>query len=625
MKSQANLKESLLAMFLFRSFRSTAIAAAFLLFTGTALAGLEEVRRDVTILSSEEFGGRFTGSEGEALASAHIIEELKKIGAVPLPGMDGFLQPFDFDAGTTIGKTGNSFRILGAEPPDGVGEQVFTLEKGFAPLSFSENGELEAEVVFAGYGLRTPESASFSYDSYFGLDVTDKFVLVFRYSPEDAEPSVRQQLNRYAALRYKALIAREKGAKGLIIVSGPNSSNAGKLIPSSMDTGASGSSILAVSVTGDVANAILAPTGKTLAELQTAMDTGNPHVQGMAIPDMKIRLSVNLEVEKVRGNNVLAWLPPTVEDGPKELVALGAHYDHLGRGLGGGSLARNSEQDAIHYGADDNASGTSAILEAARIIAATQPERERGYLFGFWSGEEIGLLGSQHYANNMPMADYKYLAYINADMVGRMQNNNLVVQGTGSSPQWEAVIEQANAPLGLDLTLQEDPMQPTDSQTFYLAGIPALEFFTGLHEDYHRPSDTADKVSMEGVQRSGAFAASLAMRVAGLSPTMEFVRWRGQRERPTRSAGVRAYTGVIPDYTANVTGLRLSSVTPGGPADQAGLLAGDVVVRLGNSDISNIYDYTYALDSVKIGEPLEVIVDRDGTRKTLTLTPARRE
>ena len=303
-------------------------------------------------------------------------------------------------------------------------------------------------------------------------------------------------------------------------------------------------------------------------------------------------------------------------------IVLGAHYDHLGHGHGGNSLAREHETGQVHPGADDNASGVAAVLEAAAALA--QAEHRRPVALAFWSGEELGLLGSSRFLEEGTLPSARIAAYLNLDMVGRVRENRLNVQGVGSSPDWTGLIEAANVPVGFDLALQADPYLPTDSATFYNAGIPTANLFSGAHEDYHRPSDSPDKLDYEALRDVARFTALLVRRIADRDEPLAFARV----ERPLQRGGsrdtVRAYTGTVPDYASETEGLLLSNVIEGGPAQEAGLRGGDVIVEFAGQAIANIYDYTYALDDVKVDVPVEVVFVRDGVRHTVTLTPEAR-
>ena len=593
------------------------IFSALSAFSAVSVAFAQSPTRvHVQTLASEKFEGRLAGSNGERLASEYLVGELKKIGAKPLPGKSDFQLPFEFTAGTRDGgssieiRTGNA----AATPPGNV----------VRALSFSDNGDVDGPVVFAGYGIVVPETQGFAYDSYATLDVKDKVVVVLRYFPEDAEQKTKQILARYADLRYKAMAARQHGAKAMIVVTGPRSPNAGELAPMTFDTALAGSGIVALTGTGAVADALFKTAGKTVEEAQKALDDANPHATGFAIPDVTVRLHANVVREKKTGHNVVAYLPATtpVETVAKPWVAIGAHYDHLGHGEAGNTLATKEDAARVHAGADDNASGSAAVLGIASIVAS-EP-RHRNVLIALWSGEELGLIGSTSFAMAPPVPLHAFAAYFNFDMVGRMQDNKLNIQATGTSPAWARLIEQANIAAGFDLQLQEDPYQPTDVATFNSASVPCLSFFTGTHADYHKPSDTPDKIDYEDLDRIITFAASLIRRVEDAREAPAFTKVEQKMQTGGR-AGVRVFTGTIPDYATDAKGLLLSGVIGGGPAEQAGLQKGDLIVEIAGQTIANIYDYTYALDVLKIGQPAKVVYIRDGRRLETTLVPAARK
>ena len=580
-------------------------------------------RAHVEALAAPRTEGRLAGTNGERLASDYLVAELQKIGAKPLPGQTDFRLPFDFTAGTRDG--GSKISVSVTNAPAGGVESGASSSGTARALSFSDNGDADGPVVFAGYGIVVPDGQGFGYDSYATLDVKDKIVLVLRYFPEDAEQKTKGILARYADLRYKAMAARQRGAKAVMIVAGPRSPNAGELVPMTFDTALAGSGILAVSITGDDAKAMFKRAEKPLEEAQKSLDDANPHATGFALPGVSVRIHAAVERERRTGRNVVGYLPATTPVGAmaKPWIAVGAHYDHLGHGEAGNTLAGKEDAGKVHAGADDNASGSAAVLAVAATLAK-QPRR-RNIVFGFWSGEELGLIGSTAFATKPPVPLESLAAYLNFDMVGRMQDNKLTVQAAGTSPSWARLIEQANVAAGFDLAVQEDPYQPTDVATFNLASVPSLSFFTGTHADYHKPSDTPDKIDYEDLDRVVEFAASIVKRLSDAPEAPAFTKVDQKLQTGGGRAGVRLFTGTIPDYSTEVKGLLLGGVIGGGPAEAAGLKKGDVIVEIAGQTITNIYDYTYALDVLKIGQPAKVVYLRDGKKQETTLTPAARK
>ena len=467
-----------------------------------------------------------------------------------------------------------------------------------------------------------PETDDFSYDSFATLDVTDKIVVVFRYFPEDTEGELRATLARYAGLRYKALAARERGAAGLVVVTGPRSPNAGALVPLTFDTAVSDSGIVAVTVNGKLGAAIIESAGESIEAVQASLDTANPHVTGFDLP-LEGSLDVRLEKREATGHNVIGYLPPTGSAAlDKPNVLLGAHYDHLGRGRGGDSLARGDEAGQIHNGADDNASGVAAVLSAGARLAGV--ERGRGVILAFWSGEELGLLGSADFVAQAPVPMDEVAAYLNFDMVGRLEDDPLNLQAVGSSSIWTELAEELSAPIGLDLAFVADPYLPTDVGSLNAAEVPSLNFFTGSHEDYHRPTDDAHTLDYEGLDRIVDLATAVTSNLVSRPDAPDFIRVERVQQRGG-GATMRIFTGTIPDYTQEVEGLSLSGVIGGGPAEAAGLQGGDVIVGLAGQSVTNIYDYMYALDLLKVDEPAEVVFLRDGEQMTTELIPRVRE
>lgn len=580
----------------------------------------DDARAQVSFLASEALEGRLTGTSGAQQAAAFIADYFKAINLQPLPGSTNFFQPFEFSSGVRVLTNQNSATLHAAAAP-----ATLALDKDFRPLAFTANGTVEGEVVFAGYGLSVPGKLGEGYDSYAGLDVSNKVVLVLRYVPEEADAKRRQELNRYAGLRYKALIARNRGAKALLVVTGPTSPNAGELAKLTFETGASHSGIFCASINGDTAAKMFAAAGKDLKKIQAALDKEDPHAEGaFALKNVAVKLSAAVEHVKKQDRNVLAHLPPV---GTSEYVIVGAHYDHLGHGETGG-FARKDEEGKVHPGADDNASGTAALLELAGAISAQavleKPSLRRGIIFAAWSGEEVGLIGSAHFAEHPAVPLSNVVAYVNFDMVGRLRDNKLNLQGIGSSPAWRKLIEKRNVAAGFNLTLQEDPYLPTDTTPFYPKNVPVIAFFTGSHEEYHRPADKPDTLNYEGLERITKFARALVtdLMTGAERPAYAKVEKKdggGGREQ------LRAYLGTIPDYAQEVAGVKLSGTRGGSPAEKAGLKGGDIIVEFAGQKITNIYDYTYAMEAVKIGQPVKVIVLRDGKRVELTATPEVRK
>ncbi|MCS6925748.1 MAG: M28 family peptidase [Candidatus Binatia bacterium] len=590
---------------------------------------VEALRRHVTTLASEEMNGRRTGTQGEELATAYAASVFAALGLIPAGDRGTFFQSFEFTAGVSLGPA-NRLSLHSETDPS---PREYLVDAEWRPLAFSRTGVVEpSAVVFAGYGIVAPAAEGFpAYDSFAGLDVTDKWVMVFRYLPEKIAPDWRRHLNRYANLRYKAMLARDRGARGIIVVSGPNARVEEQLVRLSFDASLTGTSVAAISISDSLAARLLAPAERQLQELQDALDTGQP-LAGFLVPGLMLGAQIDIRYEKRTGRNVLARLQA---DGAmaKEMVIIGAHIDHLGDGVGTGSLARGDQRGKIHYGADDNASGVAGVLEIARWLAREKTQGrlslQRDILFALWSGEEIGLLGSTYFTRTFGGEERANLspevvAYLNMDMIGRL-DNTLILQGVGSSPFWLREIERQNVQAGLPIRVQDDSYLPTDATPFYLKGVPILSAFTGAHEDYHTPGDTADKINYAGVARISSFMGALTRTLATGGEIPTYVKVEAPRT-PMSRGGLRVYLGTIPDYAqSEVVGVRLSGVVQGGPADQAGVQGGDIIVELAGKKIENIYDYTYGVESLQVGVPVRMVVQRGGQLLSLTVTPRARD
>ncbi len=606
-----------------------AVAAPDLAATTSDIAAAD-ARLHVERLAAEEMGGRQTGTEGEAMATAYVAEVFEALGLAPAGDDGSYFQAFPFTSGVSLGNA----NVLSLQDDEGETiEPELALNADWRPIPFSKVGSVGfAPLVFAGYGIVAPDDGEQAdYDSYADLDVAESWVVVLRYLPEDVDAERRQHLARYSSLRFKAMAARDRGAVGMIVVTGPAAEVKEELVPLDFDASVAGTSIAAATVSNAAAAAWFASTDTTLADAQAALD-GGEEVAGFALSGVNAGAHFELSFDEGAGRNVVGRLQ--VGDAPRdEVVVIGAHVDHLGRGQGGDSLARSDEENEIHYGADDNASGVAGVIEIAQwftdqAAAGELADLKRDVVFAAWSGEEMGLLGSSHYVKQLQDGDGDSIypgvsAYLNMDMIGRLEDQ-LVIQGVASSPFWAEEIEKRNVVVGLPVSLGQDTYLPTDATSFYLRGVPILSAFTGAHEDYHSPRDTADKLDYEDLAQTARLVGLVARSAALLDAAPEYVEVAASGES-TRRMG-RVYLGTIPDYAdTGVAGVLLSGVSTESPADEAGLEAGDIIVELAGQTLENLYDYTAVLDSLKIGEPAAIIVLRDGERLTLEIVPGSRE
>lgn len=595
--------------------------AAAARFATTPAISADDLRKRVYYLASPELAGRLTGTPGEKLATDYGAEVFRRLGLKPAGDAGGYTQAFKFTSGVQ----------LGAHNRLSAGKTAYALHKDWVPLTMSPSAVVApSEVVFAGYGLRAPATHDFKgYDSYTHLDVKGKWVMVLRYWPEKVDTATQQELKRYSALPYKAALAREQGALGLIVAGGPNSPDKLELIPfNGLGSGNPGS-LAAISVSTPLAESWFKAAGQNLKSVQDRLDAGEP-VLGFALKNLQLAASLELKKIEGVGHNVLGLLEVP---GATRTVVVCAHIDHLGQGPNPYSLAVSTARGTapsaeqtkmIHYGADDNASGAAGVMEIAEAMAPLKTGLKQNVLFALWSGEELGLLGSNHFVNQYSEADFKnrFSAALNMDMVGRF-GKAVVMQGVGSSPVWQSLLEKYNLSLGLPLVLQQSAYLPTDATSFYLKGVPAINAFTGAHADYHTPGDTADKLNYAGEAPILELMAKLTRGIASDANPPAYTRQDPPKE--SQSRGLRVYLGTIPDYASgDIKGMKLSGVSAGGPAEQAGLKAGDVIIELAGKKIENIYDYTYAIDTLSIGKPAAIKILRDGKEMSLSITPGSR-
>jgi aminopeptidase YwaD len=561
----------------------------------------ERIAHHIAFLASDKLKGRRAGTPESYQAARYIAEQFRQYG-LSSPSA-GFFQNFTFVASARLGKR-NSFQI---KTPSGARSLKLGLD--YMPLPFSASKSVASEIIFAGYGITAPE---LQYDSYSGIDASGKIVMIMRGSPDGDNPHSRFT----DTIESKTIRARQKGACAIIFIANEDDLHKDALSQLRYDLNFSNAGIPAVVISRSVAHSMLSSSGVSLAEAESRAKKAAP----FALENIWVRLKTDVIKINRQSANVVGLLRGSDPALRSQCIIIGAHYDHLGLG-GVESLAQN-QQGQIHHGADDNASGTSALLELARTLALDRTRIKRSIIFIAFSGEEEGLLGSSAYTRSPVFPLSSTVAMINMDMIGRLRDGRLIIAGAGTSTAWKPLLEKLNSSK-FKLVLLEDGYGPSDHQSFYVRDIPVLFFFTGSHEDYHRPSDTADRINIEGVKRIAEFVREIVLEVANEDQRIAFVRAQSQPQMMGR--GFRVYLGTVPNYSDQGEGLKLDGVRPQSPAATAGLRAGDVIIKIGNMAIRNVYDYTYALGQMRAGEEVEFVVRRDGKELTLKVTPARRQ
>lgn len=633
---------------------------------------VDRLRQVIAYLASDALEGRRTGTPGANDAAHYIAGEFNRYGL--RPGLQiarpartrgetqsRYLQPFPYISEVELGNN-NLFFVNPGRADD---TAQFLVGQDWMPLGFSSNASVKgAEMVFAGYGI---SSAELKYDDYAVSNARGRVAVVFEGTPDGDNP--HGQFARAGEIRFKVAAARAAGAQALLIIANEEKLKDDRLSRLSYDNvGEAGIPVVVIS-----RQAAVRLFGKRdMGELgrfqqvisQTALAKVSPQAKSGAsdIELIAFTATVNLSTNVLRREspsfNVVGILPGSDPNWKNEAIVIGAHYDHLG--LGGEGSGSLSARTGIHHGADDNASGVAGLIELARMFSSQNPKPRRTIVFIAFSGEEEGLIGSNYYVNHPIVPLTNTVAMINMDMIGRLKEKSLIVGGVGTAQEWRALIGAANdvqgmtvslnsagadrtMPTGIPvvtgsngkpvvtldpskkfvLTLNEDGFGPSDHSSFYAKQVPVLFFWTGNHEDYHKPSDTADKINYEGESRVVSFVARIVSDIdkGDKRPTYAVAKSESQG----RAGGFRVYLGTIPNYAETNDGLKLDGVRDDSPASKAGLKAGDRIVKMAGHEVKNVYDYTYALGEMKAGQEYEVEIVRGSDRLTLRITPAARK
>ncbi len=531
---------------------------------------IKNLKQHIYYLASDKLQGRLTGSKGEKQASAYIIKQYKSIGITPMGSDGSFLQSFTFSNG---------------KKPNGKNEFVINTHKlninqDYYPINVSASGKAKGSVVDVGYGIA---AAAINYDSYKAqADLKGKIFLMECSTPDGDDPHSKFQ--PYADVKSKVDAAVAKGAIAIIFT---NTNDKADDLSANLDIKSFEATIPVVFVKAD--------TWKKLkrTELNVA------------------ELTVHLKKISVTGHNVVGFL----DNHTANTIVVGAHYDHLGHNELGGSLYRGAP--AIHNGADDNASGTAGVIELARWLAKNEVTEKNNFLFINFSGEEEGLYGSKAWVSHPTYDTSKISFMINIDMIGRYRTEKgLEIDGLGTSPEAFNFIRTIVFD-SLKFVLKDNGTGPSDHTSFYLENIPVLFFFTGNHEDYHKPTDDADKVNYPGEMEVLKFTERLLQHLDN-SGALSFSKTKDSGSGDIPMFKVRL--GIVPDYSFEGPGLRIDGVDEGQPASKAGMQKGDVILSLGDFQVADIYAYMKALASFHKGDTTKAKVKRNNQEVQLQVT-----
>ncbi len=567
----------------------------------------EEIKANVFFLASDAMKGRFTGSTEERIAGDYIKSEFQLYGLKPVFNGNWF-QEFPFIERVEMTKANSlTFDVKGKK-------QNLKTGNDYTTVAYSRKGKVSGDLVFAGYGISAPK---LNYDDYEGIDVKGKTVVVMRYHPE--HDSSKSEFDKYASFRNKATVAKEKGALAIILVSGYAPKNDDDPLMELRYDGAPAMKGISVQhVKRIFVDELFKTDGLSFVEAQKQIDaTKKP--SSFAFKNAKVSLSTEVKEIEKKGRNVAGMIEGSDPVLKNEFIVIGAHYDHLGIDqLKESSMYKGSDKQ-IHNGADDNASGTTGLLEVAEKFGSMQGLLKRSIIFAAFSGEELGILGSTYMTNNFPVDIKNVAAMLNMDMIGRLnEENSLTIIGSGTSSKWKELLNQKNI-YNLKLGMSDGGSGGSDHQAFSSKNVPVLFFFTGTHSDYHKPSDDPEKINTEGEAKVANYVFDIALAVDNLEKRPEYVKVEEPAQRGVGSGRTRVTVGTVPEFGYNGNGYKLSGVTEGSPAAKAGMKAGDIIVKFGPKSVGNIYDFMYAVQDYKAGDIVDIVALRDGKEMTFNV------
>ncbi len=563
---------------------------------------VDELTDHVNFLASDSLKGRKPGTPEGKIAAEYIRDEFAKSG-LTLMGENGF----QYFYVTTSVKPGENNKLV-------IKGEDSTVGKDFNPMPFSSNDELDAEVVFAGYGIDMDDD-SVVWNDYTNLDVEGKWVMVLRSDPEPENDS--SIFITHGDDRGKVLTARDRKAGGIIFVNGVASSAEDKLIGSTFSRVTASAGLPAINITRALADSILGGE-RTIAEIEKEIIDTKQTI-GFTTAS-KIYVATDLKRGEVKTQNIIAVIEGNDSVLKNEYVIIGGHYDHLGMG-GQGSGSRNPDTIAVHNGADDNATGIAAVIEIAEKLSSQKDNLRRSVIFIAFGAEEMGLLGSQFFTNEPTVNLKEVVAMVNFDMIGRFddEKRTVMIAGTGTADQMEELLKKHEEASDINFSHSPEGYGASDHSSFYGAGIPVLFFFTGAHQDYHTPEDDIDKINFKGEKEIIDFAYPLILDVINSDDKLVYKEAAPVNNKVGRGrGGLKVKFGIMPDFTSTANdGLGVGGVTAGGPGHTAGMLKGDKIVAIEGMPVTNIYDYMARLKKLKPGQRVAVDIIRNGEKQIL--------
>jgi len=543
-----------------------------------------EVLNHIKFLSSDEMEGRYPGSKGSIKSADYIAQNFEQAGLRPY-NSEEFFQKFEFKSGVSLSDDNNLI----------VNEKRFRVKKDYIPIQFSESGNFKGQIIFTGYGLKVDE---LNWNDYKDIDVEGKWVLMFRGSPEGYNP--HSKFGDNISIRKKTLTAKDFGALGVLLI---NQNRSDPLIDLSFDYNSKPIGIPVLNISYDILKVL---SDKDFESIKKEIDKNEK--QKSFLLESELESNIDIKVENVSISNVVGVLRKKQNKTNNNYIVIGAHFDHLGYGLrGSGSLAPG--KNIIHNGADDNASGTAVLLDLAYKLSKLKKKLNNDIIFVAFNAEEQGLLGSKFFVDNIGNDINNVKTMINLDMIGRMKNNQLTVGGIGTAELFEKIVDNANKSLQIDLSKSASGQGPSDHSSFYNKNIPVLFFHTGGHDDYHKPSDDWTKINIEGINRINDLIFNVVENIDSLEDPPEFKATTNPSAQ--RRMNFSVTFGIMPNYGDSSQGLKVDAVRENGPAYNAGMKDGDIIVKINKKDVSDIYEYMARLGELKPGDIAKVQVLRN--------------
>ena len=561
-----------------------------------------DIMDHIRYLSHKDRAGRYPGTRESKDVISYLIRHFKSFGVQPGGGNGSFVQPFNITDGIELGKN-NSLIIDGDSLVTG---------RDYMPLWFSGNETVSAPAVFAGYGFSIDEK-ELKWNDYNGLDVVGKWVIVMRHGPE--RNNQHSLYSPHSGLHKKMLVARDKGALGIIYVSQMEDTD---IHPLKYIAGYSNAGIPAIHISNEMADELFKTDGWTLERIQKTM---NKTLKSIAFKlPVTINASVDLNPIQTRAANVVGLIQSGNRKYRDEYVVIGAHFDHIGMG-GAGTGSRKPDTSAIHFGADDNASGTAGLLEIAQKLVSQKSRLKRSVILLAFDAEEKGLLGAKYFTEN-PLVDLQNIvAMINLDMIGRMKDSTITVGGVGTSPLFELLLNRESVGRNFTINMTKPGYGPSDHAAFYTKDIPVLFFFTGFHSEYHTPEDSWKLINLKGEKDILDLVYDITFQLSRLSERPVFTEAGPKEGRMQRNTKFKVTFGIVPTYGSTKKGLEVDGISkPDGPAAKAGMLKGDLIKSMGGKPINDIYEYMERLEEIEPGMTITVLIDRDGTELKLPVT-----